>query len=139
MSEFRVEKDSMGEVKVPKNAYYGAQTQRAADNFPISNLRFSREFISALGLVKHTAAKVNAELGLLDQKITDAICAAAREVIDGTLDEHFVLDIFQTGSGTSSNMNANEVISRRANELYNGLMAPFTQTIMSISGRVQTT
>lgn len=124
MSEFRVEKDSMGEVKVPKNAYYGAQTQRAADNFPISNLRFSREFISALGLVKHTAAKVNAELGLLDQKITDAICAAAREVIDGTLDEHFVLDIFQTGSGTSSNMNANEVISRRANELYNGHDGP---------------
>jgi len=124
MSEFRVEKDSMGEVKVPKNAYYGAQTQRAADNFPISNLRFSRDFISALGLVKYTAAKVNADLGLLDKKIADAICAAAEEVIDGTLDDHFVLDIFQTGSGTSSNMNANEVISKRANELYNGSDGP---------------
>ena len=120
MSDFRIEKDSMGEVKVPSDALYGAQTQRAADNFPISNLRFSREFIAALGLVKYSAAKVNGELGLLESKIADAIAAASTEVIEGKLDDHFVLDIFQTGSGTSTNMNANEVISRRANQLYNG-------------------
>ncbi len=120
MSDYRVEKDSMGEVKVPSNAYYGAQTQRAADNFPVSNLRFSREFIAALGLVKKSAAKVNEELGLLDHDISNAIQKAAQEVIDGKFDDHFVLDIFQTGSGTSTNMNSNEIISRRANELYNG-------------------
>lgn len=114
---FRIEKDSMGEVHVPKEAYYGAQTQRAADNFPISALRFSSPFISALGLIKATAASVNADLGLLDASRANAIMQAAQEVADGKLDDHFVLDIFQTGSGTSTNMNANEVISRRANEL----------------------
>ncbi len=107
----------MGEVKVPKNAYYGAQTQRAFDNFPISGIVFSREFIEALGLVKQTAARVNSDLGKLDPSIADAISKAAREVAEGKLDEHFVVDIFQTGSGTSTNMNANEVIARRANEL----------------------
>jgi fumarate hydratase class II len=120
MSEYRIEKDSMGEVQVPKNALYGAQTQRAHDNFPISGIRFSREFIEALGLVKYCAAKVNSELGLLDDKVAAAIMDASREVADGNLDDHFVLDIFQTGSGTSSNMNANEVIAHRANDLKKG-------------------
>lgn len=117
MSEFRIERDSMGEVKVPVNAYYGAQTQRAFDNFPISKIRFNRNFISALGRVKHTAAKVNADLDLLDKNVAKAIQAAAEEVIEGKFDSDFVLDIFQTGSGTSTNMNSNEIISKRANEL----------------------
>ena len=124
MSDFRVEKDSMGEVKVPKNAYYGAQTQRAFDNFPVSGIRFSREFIAALGLVKKTAATVNADLGLLDQDISEAIQKAADEVADGKFDDDFVVDIFQTGSGTSTNMNANEIIARRANEHYSGANGP---------------
>jgi fumarate hydratase, class II len=120
MSDFRIEKDSMGEVKVPENAYYGAQTQRAFENFQISNIRFSREFIAAVGIVKKAAAKVNADLGLLDKPVAEAIQNAAQEVIEGTFDDDFVLDIFQTGSGTSTNMNANEVISKRANELKEG-------------------
>lgn len=107
----------MGEIKVPKDAYYGAQTQRAFDNFPISKIRFNRDFIAALGRVKHTAAKVNTDLDLLDKNISKAIQAAAEEVMKGKFDEDFVLDIFQTGSGTSTNMNANEIISKRANEL----------------------
>lgn len=117
MSEFRTEKDSMGEVMVPKNAYYGAQTQRAVDNFPVSGIKFSRGFIEAIGFIKKTAAKVNAALGLVDEELTEAIRKAAQEVIEGDLDEHFPIDIFQTGSGTSSNMNANEVIANRANEI----------------------
>lgn len=124
MSDYRVEKDSMGEVKVPSNAYYGAQTQRASENFPVSNLRFSREFIAALGLIKKSAAIVNAELNLLDQEISEAIQKASQEVIDGKFDDDFVLDIFQTGSGTSTNMNSNEIISRRANEFYEGSGGP---------------
>ncbi len=120
MSEYRIEKDSMGEVKVPKNAYYGAQTQRAYDNFPISGIRFSHEFISALGRVKQVAAAANQELGLLDEKVSHAIQKAAQEVIDGKFDDDFVLDIFQTGSGTSTNMNSNEIIAKRANELKSG-------------------
>ncbi|MDR9415709.1 MAG: class II fumarate hydratase [Gracilimonas sp.] len=121
MSDFRIEKDSMGEVKVPKEALYGAQTQRAHDNFPVSGIKFSREFIEALGFVKKSAASVNADLGLIDQKVATAIEAAAQEVIDGLHDKDFVIDIFQTGSGTSTNMNANEVISHRANELKKNL------------------
>lgn len=120
MSEFRIERDSMGEIKVPKDAYYGAQTQRAFDNFPISKNRFNRDFIAALGRVKHTAAKVNTELDLLDKNVSKAIQDAAEEVMKGKFDEDFVLDIFQTGSGTSTNMNANEIISKRANELKEG-------------------
>src|SRR6266446_4671930 len=116
----RTERDSMGEVQVPGNALYGAQTQRAAENFPISNLRFPREFIRALGLIKLSAARANMALGLLEKKIGDAIVKTSQEVIDGKLDEHFVLDIFQTGSGTSTNMNANEVIANRASELLGG-------------------
>lgn len=124
MSDYRVEKDSMGEVNVPKDAYYGAQTQRAFDNFPVSNITFSREFIAALGHVKQTAAYVNAELGHLDGEISRAIIEASQEVINGKFDHDFVVDIFQTGSGTSTNMNANEIISRRANEIYEGSKAP---------------
>lgn len=120
MSDFRIEKDSMGEVQVPARAYYGAQTQRAFENFNISKLRFSPAFISALGRVKYSAAKVNSELGMLDQQVSAAIQKAASEVIDNKFDDDFVLDIFQTGSGTSTNMNANEVISNRANELREG-------------------
>src|SRR5437899_12169260 len=103
----RIERDSMGEVAVPADAFYGAQTQRAVENFPISDLRFPREFIRALGLVKLAAARSNMDLGLLEKKLGEATIQAAQEVIDGRLDSHFVLDIFQTGSGTSTNMNAN--------------------------------
>ena len=117
MSDFRVEKDSMGEVRVPADAYWGAQTQRAVENFPVSGQRFPRRFIEALGLIKWAAAKANAELGLLDRRRADAIMAAAEEVIAGQLDDHFPVDIFQTGSGTSTNMNANEVIANRADEI----------------------
>ena len=116
-AEFRIERDSMGEVRVPKQAYYGAQTQRAVENFPISGIGFPPRFIRALAIIKHAAASANQELGLLDSKIADVIRAAASEVIDGKLDKEFVVDIFQTGSGTSTNMNANEVIANRALEL----------------------
>ena len=115
--ERRIEHDSMGEVEVPRDAYYGASTQRAVDNFPISGLRFSRRFIWALGLLKGSAATVAAQLGYLDAERSRAIRQAADEVMEGTLDQHFVLDIFQTGSGTSTNTNANEVIATRASEL----------------------
>ena len=117
MEQTRTEKDSMGEIEVPARALYGAQTQRAKENFPISDHRFSRGFIEAIGLIKYSAAKVNGEIGMLDQKMTDAIMTAAFEVAEGKHDHHFVLDIFQTGSGTSTNMNANEVIAARANQL----------------------
>jgi fumarate hydratase, class II len=122
MPSYRMEKDSMGDVRVPAGAYYGAQTQRAIDNFPISGLRFPRRFLWALGLIKRAAAETNEELGLLDTQRAEWISAAAREVMDGKLDEHFPLDIFQTGSGTSTNMNANEVISNRAIELMGGVV-----------------
>jgi fumarate hydratase class II len=117
MSDYRVEKDALGEVKVPTWALWGAQTQRAVENFPISGIRFPRTFIKAIGLVKYCAAKVNKELGLLDEKKAEAIMQASKEVIEGKLDEHFPLDVFQTGSGTSTNMNANEVIANRACEI----------------------
>lgn len=117
---YRIETDSMGEMQVPENAYWGAQTQRAVENFPISNLRFSREFIRAMGMIKLCAAETNMELGRLQKKLGRAIVKAAREVMKGDLDQHFVLDIFQTGSGTSSNMNTNEVIANRANEILGG-------------------
>src|SRR5579864_3251904 len=97
----RTERDSMGEMQVPVDALYGASTQRAVLNFPISDLRYPRRFIKALGQVKLAAAKTNAELGLVDKGIADAIAAAAQEVVDGKADQHFVVDIFQTGSGTS--------------------------------------
>jgi len=119
-AEYRSERDSMGEFQVPADAYYGAQTMRAISNFPISGLRFPRSFIGALGRIKLAAAQVNAELGLLDSKLAQAIIEAASEVVDGRLDSQFVVDIFQTGSGTSTNMNVNEVISNRAIELLGG-------------------
>ena len=110
----------MGDMQVPVNAYYGAQTARAVENFPISSLRFQRPFIRAMGLIKKHAAITNAELGQLDARLAKAIESAAQEVADGTLDSQFLLDIFQTGSGTSTNMNANEVIANRAIELLGG-------------------
>ncbi|MCH7526410.1 MAG: class II fumarate hydratase [Planctomycetes bacterium] len=119
-TETRIETDSMGEMTVPATAYWGAQTQRAVENFPISGYRFGRPFIRALGLIKQCAARVNHDLGRLDPKLADLIDKAAGEVVEGKLDDHFVLDIFQTGSGTSTNMNANEVISNRAIELAGG-------------------
>ncbi len=118
--EYRIEKDSMGELKVPADAYYGAQTARAVENFPISGLRFPRPFIKALGAIKHAAAEVNLELGNLDEERAKAIMQAAEEVMEGKLDDQFVVDIFQTGSGTSTNMNTNEVIAGRANEILTG-------------------
>jgi fumarate hydratase class II len=116
----------MGEMSVPPDALYGAQTRRAVENFPISNLRFPREFIRAMGLIKLAAARANMDLGLIDRKVGNAIVSAAQEVIDGKLDSHFVLDIFQTGSGTSTNMNANEVISNRAIQALGGIVGSKT-------------
>jgi len=116
----RVERDSMGEVEVPDDAYYGASTQRAVDNFPISDLRFGRRLIQALGMIKSAAASVNQASGLVPADKTAVIITAAEEVVAGTHDAQFVVDLFQTGSGTSSNMNANEVIANRATELLGG-------------------
>src|SRR5438445_5511978 len=115
--ETRIEKDSMGEMAVPKDALYGASTQRAVLNFPVSGYRFSRPFIRALGLIKWGAAQANHDLGLLDAHRAAFIVQAAEEVIEGKLDQHFPLDIFQTGSGTSTNTNANEVIANRCAQL----------------------
>jgi len=117
----RTVKDSMGEMTVPADALYGATTARAVENFPISKLRFSRSFLHALGLVKSAAAQVNADLGLLDKERSEVIQQAAQEVIDGKWDDEFPIDIFQTGSGTSTNMNANEVIATRAMQLRSDL------------------
>lgn len=111
----------MGEVRVPADALYGAQTQRAIDNFPISNLRLPSGFIRALGLIKVAAARTNMDLGLIEKRIGNAIIEAATEVAEGKLDEHFAVDVFQTGSGTSTNMNANEVISNKAIQILGGV------------------
>ena len=116
----RIEKDSLGEMHVPADALYGAQTQRAVENFPISDLRFPRSFIAALGIIKRAAAEANADLGLLDAGVAAAIAGAAGEVARGDHDAQFVIDIFQTGSGTSTNMNANEVIARLASRRQGG-------------------
>ena len=113
---YRIEKDSMGELEVPKDALYGAQTQRAVNNFPISGLLMPREFIRAMGLIKAAAAMVNHALGLMDAPMADAIQRAANAVAAGDYDDHFPVDVFQTGSGTSTNMNANEVIARLASK-----------------------
>ena len=117
IANFRTERDSMGDMLVPADAYYGASTQRAVLNFPVSSLRFSRNFNRGLAQIKQVAAQVNMELGTLDASIGEAIVQAAQDVIDGQLEDHFVVDIFQTGSGTSTNMNANEVIANRAAEI----------------------
>jgi fumarate hydratase, class II len=119
-SSFRVERDSLGEMRVPADALYGAQTQRAVENFPISGIRFPRRFIHALGTIKKACAQANLEMGVLDAEVAGAIVAAAEEVIAGQLDSQFILDIFQTGSGTSTNMNTNEVIGTRATALRSG-------------------
>ena len=118
--QFRKESDSMGQMSVPKDALYGAQTARAVENFPISKLRFNRSFIEALGVIKFSAAKVNLSLKLISGDVGNSIMKAANEVISGKHDSEFVVDIFQTGSGTSSNMNANEVISTLANKFIKG-------------------
>src|SRR3954470_8439583 len=114
---FRIEKDSMGEMSVPESALYGASSQRAVLNFPVSGYRFPRPFIRALGLLKWGAAQANHDLGLLDAHRSALIVQAAEEVVEGKLDDHFPLDIFQTGSGTSTNTNANEVIANRCAQL----------------------
>ncbi|MFN0198974.1 MAG: lyase family protein, partial [Planctomycetaceae bacterium] len=128
MNEFRIEHDSMGDVKVPANAYYGAQTQRAVENFPVSGWPLLPELIHAMGLVKYACGVANRDLGKLtgtgknplnDEQV-QALLASAREVSDGKFDGEFPIDVFQTGSGTSSNMNANEVISNRAIEMLGG-------------------
>jgi len=118
--KYRKEKDTMGTVLVPETAYYGPQTQRAVENFPIGDLKLPASFIRALALVKKCAARVNQELGLLDSKLADAIAAAAREIVDGQLGDQFAVNVFQTGSGTSTNMNMNEVVACRANEILSG-------------------
>ncbi len=123
---FRDEKDSMGSMQIPADRLYGAQTERARLNFPISDLRFDRRFIRALGTVKRAAAETNESLGLLDHAIAAVIRDAAEEMREGELDDHFVLDIFQTGSGTSTNMNANEVLSNRAIQLLGGVVGSKT-------------
>jgi len=119
---YRTERDFAGELRVPATVLYGAQTHRAIESFPISNLRFPHRFIRVLGMIKKASAEVNGELGLLDAKLKDAIASAAREVANGDLDQHFVVDVFQTGSGTNTNMNANEVIANRANQILGGAL-----------------
>ena len=131
--QFRTEKDSMGEFQVPINAKYGASTARAVENFPISNLRFSRSFIKALGEIKKACAKVNKNNKLLDKNFADSIIDAAQQVIDGDHDKDFVVDIFQTGSGTSTNMNANEIISKIASESLSENIHPNDHVNMSQS------
>jgi fumarate hydratase class II len=118
--DYRTERDSLGEMQVPADAYWGAQTQRALENFPISGISFGRRFVRALGVVKKGAAQANLDLGLVEEEKAECIIEAADEVIAGEHDDQFPVDVFQTGSGTSSNMNANEVISNRATELYGG-------------------
>ena len=122
MSEIRIEKDSLGEVAVPAGAYYGASTERAKENFPISGAGFGRRFIWALGLIKSSAARTNLEFGTYEEEKANAVAAAADEVAEGKFDSQFVVDIFQTGSGTSTNTNANEVIAHRASEILDGDM-----------------
>ena len=116
----RIEKDSMGDVNVPDKAYYGAQTQRAIDNFKISNLQFSKSFINSLAIIKRSAAIANCKLDKLDSKISKAITQACDEILNGNFNDQFKVDVFQTGSGTSSNMNINEVVANRASEILGG-------------------
>ncbi len=130
---YRTEHDSMGELKVPKDALWGAQTQRAVENFPISGIPMPRQFIAALGLVKWAAAGANAELGLLKSDLAVVIQNASLQVVEGQYDEHFPIDVFQTGSGTSSNMNANEVISHLATESLGDSVHPNDHVNMSQS------
>jgi fumarate hydratase class II len=121
MNDYRIEKDFLGEVQVPKNAYWGAQTQRAIDNFPVSGLAFPPVFIHSLGAIKQACASVNLEIHLLDSRLAGAIIHSCEEVREGRFNDQFPVDVFQTGSGTSTNMNANEVIATRANEILTGV------------------
>ena len=132
-SEFRIEKDSMGEFKVPVDAKYGASTARAVDNFPVSELKFSRAFIKALGEIKKACAEINFKNNLLDENTKSSVVKAAQKVIDGDYDKDFVVDIFQTGSGTSTNMNANEVIANVASEILGDSIHPNDVVNMSQS------
>ncbi len=125
MSDFRKEKDSLGFVEVPAKAYYGAQTARAVENFPISDIHPDPQLIRALGMVKRAAAEANKELGLIDAKRADAIIQAAQEVIEGKWNAEFVVDVFQAGAGVSKHMNANEVIANRANEILGGKLGEY--------------
>jgi fumarate hydratase class II len=131
--KYRIEHDSMGELQVPEDALWGAQTQRAVENFPISGLTMPRQFIAALGLVKWAAAGANAELGLMKSDVAVAVQKAALEVVDGQHDAHFPIDVFQTGSGTSSNMNANEVIAHLATGKLGSAVHPNDHVNMSQS------
>ena len=133
MTKYRIEKDSLGEVRVPENKLYGAQTQRAVDNFPISGLLMPPAFIRALGSIKYSCAETNARLGLLDNEIAEAIKKAAAEVAGNKHDAHFPVDVFQTGSGTSSNMNANEVIAKLASTIAGSAVHPNDHVNMSQS------
>jgi len=121
---YRIEQDSMGELQVPADALYGAQTQRAIDNFPISGLTMPAAFIQAVGLIKRSAAQVNMALDLLPEPIGQAIVRAAGEIVEGRHSKHFPVDVFQTGSGTSTNMNANEVIARLATNIAGEAVSP---------------
>ena len=132
-SDFRIEKDSMGEFKVPVDAKYGASTARAVDNFPVSELKFSRAFIKALGEIKKACAEINFKNNLLDENTKSSVVQAAQKVIDGDYDKDFVVDIFQTGSGTSTNMNANEVIANVASEILGDSIHPNDVVNMSQS------
>ncbi len=123
--EIRIERDSLGEVHLPKDALYGAQTQRAKENFPVSGLRPWRAFIWSMATIKRAAAEVNRDLALLDEKRAEAIIQAAQEVIEGKWDDHFVVDPFQAGAGTSHNMNTNEVIANRATQILGGEVAEY--------------
>ena len=127
MSDLRKEKDSLGFVEVPAKAYYGAQTARAVENFPISGMRADPQLIRALGMVKRAAAEANKELSLVDAKRADAIIHAAQEVIDGKWNAEFVVDVFQAGAGVSLHMNTNEVIANRANEILGGKLGEYAQ------------
>ena len=133
----RVETDSLGEIRVPKDALWGAQTQRAIENFPISGIKFKfpfgRSFLKALGVIKYSAAAANNDLGILDDKKSNAIKSAAKKVINGDVDDHFPIDIFQTGSGTSTNMNANEVIANLASAKLKDQISPNDEVNMSQS------
>ncbi|MFQ5838228.1 MAG: class II fumarate hydratase [Thermoplasmata archaeon] len=125
MEDYRTERDFLGKVRVPRRAYWGVQTQRAVENFPVSGLRLQRRFIRAQGIIKLAAAKANMEVGRLDGKMGEAIVKAAREVMEGRFDDHFVVDVYQAGAGTSQNMNANEVIANRANEILGGELGAY--------------
>lgn len=120
MMKYRTEKDSLGTIEVPINSYFGASTQRAVNNFPVSDLKFHAAFIDSLALIKQCAAMVNHELGLIDKNVSESIVTSAKEIMEGKFEDQFVVDIFQTGSGTSTNMNVNEVIASRANEIITG-------------------